>query len=199
MNCESTQRLIHEAVDRALSSEERRLADAHLAVCERCRSAAAVLDAMIETVETTPAERPSEAFLSNVMERLPAPARSSLSEPRSSLSLPSLFFPRTVFAATLAVAALVWLYRAMLVEFVEGVLPVQTVFGQVTAVVRDIQAYVHVQAGAVLSRFPEPVATSVEWGSMLLVVTTLGVGYLLVRAAEKMEVGNSSLEIGRRT
>lgn len=191
MNCESTLRLVYEAVDRALSPEEHRLADAHLAVCERCRSEAAVLDAMIETVETVPEARPSEAFLANVMDRLP--------EPRRCVSLPSLFFPRTVFAATLAAAALIWLYRASLVEIMDDFLPVQMVFGQVMAAVRDFKAYTHAQAGAVLTRLPEPVSTSVEWGSMLLVVTTLVVGYLLLRAVEKLDVGHSTIEIGRRT
>ena len=191
MNCESTQRMIYEAVDRALTSDERRLVDAHLSACERCRSESAVLDAMIETVETTPLSDPSEAFLSNVMDSLPAP--------RQSLSVPSLFIPRMVFAATLAAAALVWLYRAMFVEIVENLLPVQTVIDPVTTVVRDIQAYLQSQAGAVLARLPEQVSNSVDLGSMLLVVTTLAVGYVLVRVAEKLDVGGSRFEIGRRT
>ena len=191
MNCESTQRMIYEAVDRALTSDERRLVDAHLSACERCRSEVAVLDAMIETVETTPLSNPSEVFLSNVMGSLPAP--------RQSLSVPSLFIPRMVFAATLATAALVWLYRAMFVDIVENLLPVQTVVGPVTTVFRDIQAYLQSQAGAVLARLPEQVSNSVEWGSMLLVVTTLAVGYVLVRTAEKLDVGSSRFEIGRRT
>lgn len=192
MNCETTRRLMYEAVDRALSPEERRLADAHLAVCERCGAEAAFLGAMIETVETTPAAQPSEAFLSNVMERLPAPARSSW-------FAPALVFPRLAFAATLAAAALIWAYRATFAEFVGEFLPVQTVTGPLAAAVRDIQAYAYAQAGAVLARLPEPVSTSVEWGSMLLVVTTLAVGYVMVRAAERLEVGHSSLEIGRRS
>ena len=206
MNCESAQRLLYEAVDRALSPEEQRQADAHLAVCERCRTEAAVLAAMIETVETTPVARPSEAFLSNVMERLPdparpipAPARPIPAPARSSWFAPALVLPRLAFAATLAAAALIWLYRDMIVETVGSVLPLQPVIGPVTASLRGIQAYLHAQTGAVLSRLPEPVSTSVEWGSMVLVVTTLAVGYVLVRAAENLDVGHSRLGIGRRS
>lgn len=195
MNCESTQRMVYEAVDRALTPDERRLLDAHLAGCERCRSEAAVLDALIKAVETTPAAKPSEAFLSNVMAQLPAPSRSSS---RSSWFAPSLVFPRLVFAFTLAAAALVWLYRASLTEIVGSFLPVQTVSGPVTTVIRDIQAYMQAQAGAALTHLPVPVSTSVEWGSLLLVATTLAVGYLLIRAAENLDVGRSSLRIGRR-
>lgn len=191
MNCESAQRMVYEAVDRALSQEERRLLDAHLAGCERCRSEAAVLDALIETVETTPAVEPSEAFLSNVMEQLPAPSRSSWFEP-------ALVFPRLIFAFTLAAAALVWLYREALSDFVGNLPPVQTVFGPVSTAIRDFQAYLQAQAGAVLVSLPDPVATSVEWGSLLLVATTLAVGYLLIRAAENLDAGRSSFRIGRR-
>ena len=195
MNCESTQRMVYEAVDRALTPDERRLLDAHLAGCERCRSEAAVLDALIKTVETTPAAKPSEAFLSTVMAQLPVPSRSSS---RSSWFATSLVFPRLVFAFTLAAAALVWLYRASLTEIVGNFLPVQTVSGPVTTVIRDIQAYMQAQAGAALTHLPVPVSTSVEWGSLLLVATTLAVGYLLIRAAENLDVGRSSLRIGRR-
>ncbi|MCY3712802.1 MAG: zf-HC2 domain-containing protein [Gemmatimonadetes bacterium] len=195
MNCESTQRMLYEAVDRALTPDERRLLDAHLAGCERCRSEAAVLDALIKTVEATPAAKPSEAFLSNVMAQLPATSRSSS---WSSWFAPSLVFPRLVFAITLAAAALVWLYRASLAEIVENFLPVQTVAGPVTTAIRDVQAYLQAQAGAALTHLPVPVSTSVEWGSLLLVATTLAVGYLLIRAAENLHVGRSSFRIGRR-
>jgi len=191
MNCESALSMVYEAVDRALSPKERRLLDAHLAGCERCRSEAAVLDALIETVESTPRSRPSEAFLSNVMERLPAPSRSSW-------FAPALVLPRLVFAFTLAAAALVWLYREVLSEFVGNFPPVQTVSGPVTTAIRDIQAYLQAQAGAVLNHLPIPTSTSVEWSSMLLVATTLAVGYLLIRAAENPDVGRSSFRIGRR-
>ncbi|MDD9949574.1 MAG: zf-HC2 domain-containing protein [candidate division Zixibacteria bacterium] len=191
MNCKSAQRMVYEAVDRALSPDERRLLDAHLAGCERCRAEAAVLDALIETVETAPAAKPTEAFLANVMAQLPAPLRSSW-------FAPALVFPRLVFAFTLAAAALVWLYRASLSEIVGNFPPVQTVSGPVTTAIRDIQAYLQAQAGAVLNHLPIPASTSVEWGSMLLVATTLAVGYLLIRAAENPDVGRSSFRIGRR-
>lgn len=191
MNCESALSMVYEAVDRALSPEERRLLDAHLAGCERCRSEVAVLDALIETVESTPRSQPSEAFLSNVMEQLPAPSRSSW-------FAPALVFPRLVFAFTLAAAALVWLYRDALSAFVGNLPPVQTVSGPVTTAIRDFQAYLQAQAGAVLVNLPDPVATSVEWGSLLLVATTLAVGYLLIRAAENLNVGRSSFRIGGR-
>lgn len=191
MNCESAQRMVYEAVDRALSPEERRLLDAHLTGCERCRSEAAVLDALIETVETTPAARPTEAFLSNVMAQLPAPSRSSW-------FAPALVFPRLVFAFTLAAAALVWLHREALSDFVGNLPPVQTVSGPVTILIRDFQAFMQAQAGAVLAHLPDPVSASVEWGSLLLVATTLAVGYLLIRAAENLDVGSSSFRIGRR-
>ncbi|MYJ00497.1 MAG: zf-HC2 domain-containing protein [Gemmatimonadetes bacterium] len=191
MNCESAQRMVYEAVDRALSPEERRLLDGHLAGCERCRSEAVVLDALIETVETAPAAKPTEAFLSNVMSQLPAPSRSSW-------CAPALALPRLVFAFTLAAAALVWLYRASLFEIVGNLPPVQTVSGPVTTAIRDIQAYLQAQAGAVLTQLPVPVSTSVEWGSLLLVATTLAVGYLLIRAAENLHVGRSSFRIDRR-
>ena len=191
MNCESAQSIMYAAVDRALSPEERRLLDAHLAGCERCRSEAAILDALIDTVESTPRSHPSEAFLSNVMAQLPAPSPSSW-------FAPSLVFPRLVFAFTLAAAALVWLYRASLSEIVGNFPPVQTVSGPVTTAIRDIQAYLQAQAGAVLNHLPIPASTSVEWGSMLLVATTLAVGYLLIRAAENPDVGRSSFRIGRR-
>ncbi len=195
MKCESAQRMVYEAVDRTLSPEERRLLDAHLAGCERCSSEAAVLDALIKTVETTPTAKPSETFLSNVMAQLPAPSRSSS---RSSWFAPTLVLPRLVFAFTLAVAVLVWLYRASLAEIVGGFLPVQTVSGPVTTAIHDIQAYMKAQVGATLGHLPVPVSTSVDWGSLLLVATTLAVGYLLIRAAENMNVGRSSLRIGRR-
>ncbi|MXY98428.1 MAG: hypothetical protein F4Z29_11940 [Gemmatimonadetes bacterium] len=191
MNCESALSMVYEAVDRALSPEERRLLDAHLVGCERCRSEVAVLDALIETVESTPRSHPTEAFLSNVMERLPAPSRSSW-------FAPALVFPRLVFAFTLAAAALVWLYRDALSAFVGNLPPVQTVSGPVTTAIRDFQAYLQAQAGAVLVILPDPVATSVEWGSLLLVATTLAVGYLLIRAAENLNVGRSSFRIGGR-
>ena len=183
--------MVYEAVDRALSPEERRLLDSHLAGCERCRSEAVVLDALIETVETAPAAKPTEAFLSNVMAQLPAPSRSSW-------FAPALVFPRLVFAFTLAAAALVWLYRASLFEIVGSLPPVQTVTGPVTTLIQDFQAYLQAQASAVLTQFPVPVSTSVEWGSLLLVATTLAVGYLLIRAAENLHVGRSSFRIDRR-
>lgn len=209
MNCESTLSMVYEAVDRTLTPEERRLLNAHLAGCERCRSEAAVLDALIETVETTPAAKPSEAFLANVMAQLPAPSPSpsssrspspspSPSSSRSSWFAPALVFPRLVFTFTLAAAALVWLYRASLAEIVGNFLPVQTVAGPVTTAIRDIQAYMQAQAGAALAYLPVPASSSVEWGSLLLVATTLAVGYLLIRAAENLDVGRSSIRIGRR-
>lgn len=191
MNCESAQRMVYEAVDRALTPEELRLLDVHLTGCERCRSEAAVLDALIETVETTPAATPTESFLSNVMERLPAPSRSSW-------FAPALVFPRLVFAFTLAAAALVWLYREALSEFVGNLPPVQTVSGPVTTLIREIQAYMQTQAFAVLAHLPDPVSASVDWSSLLLVATTLAVGYLLIRAAENVDIGSSSFRIGGR-
>ena len=191
MNCASVQRLIYEAVDRALAPDERRLVDAHLTGCERCRSEVAVLDALIETVETTPPADPSDAFLPNVMARLPASRRSAW-------LVPSVVFPRVAFAATLVAAALVWLYREMIAEVVENFAPVQAVTGPVATVIRDIQAYIQSQAGAVAGSLPEPVSTSVDWGSLLLVVTTLVVGYLLVRTAEALGVGNSNMQVGKR-
>lgn len=191
MDCESAQRMVYEAVDRAFSPEERRLLDVHLAACERCRSEAVVLDALIETIETTPRAHPSEAFLSNVMEKLPSPSRSSW-------FAPALVFPRLVFAFTLTAAALVWLYRAALSEIAGSLLPVQTVAGPVMTAIREFHAYMQAQAFAVLALLPEPVSTSVDWGSLLVVATTLAVGYLLIRAAENQHVGNSSFGIGRR-
>lgn len=187
--------MAYEAVDRTLSPEERHQLDAHLAGCERCSAEVAVLDAMIDTVETTPAAKPSDAFLANVMAQLPASSRSSS---RSSWFAPSLVLPRLVFAFTLAVAALVWLYRASLAEIVGTFLPVQTVAGPVSTAIQDIQAYLQALAGAALALLPVPASTSVDWGSLLLVATTLVVGYLLIRAAENMNVGRSSLRIGRR-
>ncbi|MCY3554463.1 MAG: zf-HC2 domain-containing protein [Gemmatimonadetes bacterium] len=195
MNCKTALSMVYEAVDRALSPEERRLLDAHLAGCERCRTEAAVLDALIDTVESTPRSHPSEAFLSNVMEQLPAPSRSSS---RSSWFAPALVFPRLVFAFTLAAAALVWLYHEALSAFVGNLPPVQTVSVPVTTAIQDFQAYLQAQTGAVLVSLPDPVATSVEWGSLLLVATTLAVGYLLIRAAENLDVGRSSFRIGGR-
>ena len=191
MNCESVQRMMYEAVDRTLAPYERRLLDAHLTGCERCRSERAVLDALIETVETTPPAEPSDAFLANVMARLPAPRRSSW-------FVPSVAFTRVIFAATLAAAALGWLYRGMVAEFMEKLLPVQAVTGPAATVVRDLQAYIQAQIGAVAESLPEPVSASVDWGSLLLVVTTLIVGYVMVRTAETLGVGNANMQVGRR-
>lgn len=191
MSCESVQRLMYEAVDRTLAPDERRLVDAHLAGCERCRSETAVLDALIETVETTPPAEPSAAFLDNVMGRLPAPRRSSW-------FMPSVVFPRVVFAATLAAAAVLWLYREVFAEIVGNLLPVQAVTGPVAMAISDFQTYIRTQAGAVADSLPEPVSASVDWGSLLLVVTTLVVGYVLVRTAETLGVGNPNMQAGRR-
>ncbi len=191
MNCESVQRLMYEAVDRTLSSDERRLVDAHLPGCVHCKSELAVLNALIETVETTPPVQPSDAFLSDVMDSLPAPERSTW-------FVPSLVFPRVVFAVMLAAAALVWLYRATLAEYVGSLVPVQDAVGPLATAIRDLQAFMQSHAGAVVSRLPEPVSTSVDWGSLLLVVTTLVVGYVLVRTAETLEVGDSNFQVGKR-
>lgn len=192
MNCESVQRLIYEAVDRALAPNERRLVDTHLVGCERCRSEMAVLDALIDTVETTPPAAPSDTFLANVMAGLPASRRSSW-------FVPPVVFPRVVFAATLAVAALLWLYRGVFAEFLENLAPVQAVTGPVTAAIGGFQAYVRTQVGAVAGSLPEPVSTSVDWGSLLLVVTTLVVGFILVRTAEALGVGNPNMQVGKRS
>ena len=191
MNCKSVQRLMYEAVDRTLASDERGLVDAHLAGCEGCRSERAVLDSLIETVETTPAAEPSDAFLANVMARLPAPRRSSW-------FVPSVAFPRVAFAATLVAAALGWLYRETFAEIVGSLLPVQAVTGPAATVVRDLQAYIQAQVGAVAESLPEPVSASVDWGSLLLVVTTLIVGYVMVRTAETLGVGNANMQVGKR-
>lgn len=191
MNCESVQRLMYEAVDRTLAPDERCLVDAHLAGCEGCRSERAVLDALIETVETTPPAEPSDAFLANVMARLPAPRRSAW-------FVPSMAFPRVAFAATLVAAALGWLYRETFAGFLGNLLPVQAVIGPAATAMRDLQAYVQAQVGAVAESLPEPVSASVDWGSLLLVVTTLVVGYVLVRTAETLGVGNADVQIGRR-
>ena len=191
MNCESTQRLMYEAVDRTLAPDERRLVDTHLTGCERCRAEMAMLDALIETVETTPPAEPSGAFLANVMASLPAPEPS----PRFA---PSVVFPRVAFAATLVAAALIWLYRELFAELVGNFLPVQAVIGPVATVIGDLQAYVQTQVVAVADSLPEPVSTSVDWGSLLLVVTTLAVGYVLVRTAETLGVGNPDIRVGGR-
>jgi anti-sigma factor RsiW len=191
MNCESTQRLMYEAVDRTLAPDERNLVDTHLNGCERCRAEMAVLDALIETVETTPPAEPSDAFLANVMASLHAP------EPSPGFA-PSVVFPRVAFAATLVAAALIWLYREVFAEIVENFLPVQAVIGPVATVIGDLQAYVQTQVASAASSLPEPVSTSVDWGSLLLVVTTLVVGYVLVRAAETMGVGNPHIQVGKR-
>lgn len=191
MNCESTQRLMYEAVDRTLAPDERRLVDTHLNGCERCRAEMAVLDALIETVETTPPAEPSDAFLANVMASLPVPEPS----PRFA---PSVVFPRVAFAATLVAAALIWLYREVFAEIVENFLPVQAVIGPVATMIGDLQTYVQTKVVAVADSLPEPVSTSVDWGSLLLVVTTLVVGYVLVRTAETMGVGNPDIQVGKR-
>lgn len=191
MNCESTQRLMYEAVDLTLAPDERRLVDTHLTGCERCRAEMAVLDALIETVETTPPAEPSDAFLANVMASLPAPEPS----PRFA---PSVVFPRVAFAATLVAAALIWLYREVFAELVGNFLPVQAVIGPVATVIGDLQAYVQTQVAAVAESLPEPISTSLDWGSLLLVVTTLAVGYVLVRTAETLGVGNPDIQAGRR-
>ncbi len=191
MNCESIQRLMYEAVDRTLAPDERRLVDSHLTGCARCRAEMAVLDALIETVETTPPAEPSDAFVANVMARLPAPEPS----PRFA---PSVVFPRVAFAATLVAAALIWLYRATVAGFVGSLFPVQDMFAPAATVIRDLQAYVQTQVGAVADSLPEPVVTSVDWSSMLLVVTTLAVGYVLVRTAETLGVGNPGMQVGKR-
>ncbi len=152
----------------------------------------AVLDALIDTVETTPPAAPSDAFLANVMAGLPVPRQSSW-------FVPSVVFPRVVFAATLAVAALLWLYRGMFAGFLENLLPVQAVTGPVATAIGDFQAYVQTQVGAVAGSLPEPVSASVEWGSLLLVVTTLVVGFILVRTAEALGVGNPNMQVGKRS
>ena len=191
MNCESIQRLMYEAVDRTLAPDERRLVDSHLTGCERCRAEMAVLDALIETVETTPPAEPSDAFLANVMARLPAPEPS----PRFA---PSVVFPRVAFAATLAAAALIWLYRGTVTGFVGSLFPVQDMFEPVGTVIRNLQTYVQTQVGALADSLPEPVAASVDWGSLLLVVTTLAVGCVLARTAETLGVGNPDIQVGKR-
>ena len=191
MNCQSIQRLMYEAVDRALAPDERRMVDTHLTGCERCRAEMAMLDALIETVETTAPAEPSSAFLDNVMARLPAPAPSSR-------FAPSVVFPRMAFAATLVAAVLIWLYRSTVTGFVDSLFPAQDIFGPVAAGVRNLQAYVQIQAGAVADSLPEPISTSVDWGSLLLVVTTLAVGYILVRTAETLGVGSPDIQAGRR-
>ncbi len=183
---------MYEAVDRTLAPDERRLVDTHLTGCARCRAEMAVLDALIETVETTPPAEPSDAFVANVMARLPAPEPS----PRFA---PSVVFPRVAFAATLVAAALIWLYRATVTEFVGSLFPVRDLVEPAASVIRNLQAYVQTQVGAVADSLPEQVSTSIDWGSLLLVVTTLVVGYVLVRTAETMGVGNPNIQVGRRS
>ncbi len=179
MHCESVRRLMYEAVDRTLASDERDLVDAHLTECAGCRSELAVRDALIDAVETAPPAAPSDAFLTDVLARLPAPRRSW----RAVLSL---VFPRVVFAGTLMVAVLVWLYRAALAGIVEDALPVQAVVGPVGTFVRDLQTYAQTRVGALANFVPEPVSASVDWSSLLLVSTTLLVGYVLIRTAETL-------------
>ena len=192
MRCESIQRLMYEAVDRALTSEERGRVDAHLSGCERCRSESAVLDALIETVEATPPEQPTDAFLSTVMERLPTAERSPW-------YAPSLVLPRLVFAVTLAAAVPVWVYRAAVAEFMGGLVPVQEALGPAAVTIRELRDYLQTQAVAAVSRLPEPVSGTIDWGSLLAVATTLVVGYVLVRTAESITVGPARVRLGKRT
>ena len=208
MNCESIQRLMYEAVDRTLAPDERRRVDTHLTGCARCRAETAVLDALIETVETTPPAEPSDAFLANVMARLPAPEPSPRFAPEPSPRFapepsprfaPSVVLPRLAFAATLVAAALIWLYRGTVAGFVERLIPVRDMVEPAAAVIRDLQAYVQAQVVAVADSLPEPVSASVDWGSLLLVVTTLAVGYVLVRTAETLGVGNPGVQAGKRS
>ncbi len=192
MNCESVLKLIYESTDRALTSDERRSMDIHLPGCERCRSELALLNALIETVETTPDEQPSEAFALNVMDRLPAPVRSHR-------FMPGLVFQRIALACGMAAATVFWLYLAPIAEFAGRFIPVQDILEPFSTANRDLQAYLQSTAGAALSRLPEPVSSSVDWGSLLAVVATLMVGYILVRTAEAFEVGGSNLQAGKRS
>ncbi len=192
MNCESVLRLIYESNDRALTPDERRLMDVHLPGCERCRSELALLNALIETVETTPEEQPSEAFALNVMERLPLPVRSHG-------FMPGLVVQRIALAIGMAAATLFWLYFAPIAEFAGRFMPVQEVLKPLSTAIRDLQAYIQSTAGAAVSRLPEPVSSSVDWGSLLVVAATLVVGYILVRTAEAFEVGGSNLQTGKRS
>ena len=192
MNCNAIQRLMYEAVDRVLTPDERSAMDLHLPGCERCRTEQAVLESLIETVETAPEEQPSDDFTRIVMDRLPAPGRSSW-------SLPSLVFPRLVFALTLAAAALVWLYRAPAMAYLGQYVSFQEVREPLSIAIRDLQAYLQSTAGAAASLLPEPVSSSIDWGSLLVVVATLVVGYALVRAAEAFEIEDTRLQAGKRS
>ncbi len=192
MNCDAVLRLIYETADRALTPDERRSMDVHLPGCERCRSELAVLNALIETVETTPEERPSEAFVLNVMDRLPATVRSHG-------FMPGLVFRRIALACGMAAATLFWLYLAPIGEFAGRFLPVQDILDPVSTAIRDLKSGLQSMAGSMVSRLPDPVSASVDWGSLLAIAATLVVGYVLVRTAEAFEVGGSKLQEGKRS
>ena len=73
MQCRDIHLLLHEALDRILTGEEQIHLDDHLATCELCRADAVLLHAVIQAVEETPTQQPSEDFTLKVMDRLPAP------------------------------------------------------------------------------------------------------------------------------
>jgi anti-sigma factor RsiW len=109
MNCDEVRRSVQDYVTRELSSENRRLFDAHLVECAHCQRELAVMTAVVSTLDHQPVEEPSAAFSEKVLAALPRQRG---------------FVPSPLWALVLApvLGGVAWLFRVPLERGLAGLL-----------------------------------------------------------------------------
>jgi anti-sigma factor RsiW len=107
MNCDEVRRSIQDYVTRELSSENRRLFDAHLVECAECQRELALMAAVVSTLDHQPVLEPPADFSARVLGNLP----------RQREFAPSPWV--ALFAAPL-LGGLAFLLRRPVVRFVSG-------------------------------------------------------------------------------
>ena len=112
MECRTLQTLLHESLERTLSSDEQAQLDAHMAECPACHADAVLLRSIVQAVEETSYVQPSGDFTLKVMDRLPASVGGLF-------GIPALVLRGAAAAVAVVATALGWIYQESLIRFVQ--------------------------------------------------------------------------------
>ncbi|MDP6052085.1 MAG: zf-HC2 domain-containing protein [Candidatus Latescibacteria bacterium] len=180
MACKSIQRLLHEAFERTLTSEEQKGVDGHLGACEVCHADAFLLKMVVQAVETTPVAQPSEAFTVRVMDHLPMPIRLFG-------FIPMVVFRSVMIPLGVVTAILIWVYRTALISSVKAYSVFDVESSQVLLTLQQTYASIQAMVGSAIAYLPVNQIISPEENPFVSVAIAIGVAIVILRMVNGFE------------
>ena len=176
MQCRDIHLLLHEALDRILTGEEQIHLDDHLATCELCRADAVLLHAVIQAVEETPTQQPSEDFTLKVMDRLPAPVFGLI---------PVAVFRALVAAIGIIAATVGWVYRAGLIQSVRELSAAAAEPNPISASFQHAASSIYMVGTTIIGYIPD--IDMQRLTPVLYVLIAIGVAHVILQMVDAFE------------